>query len=76
MRTFAELRELAMININATKSQLPDLGTLVLVWNKNAPTTEIAIAGEVEPQRDLPRMLREIADKLEREKGKKVIAPH
>lgn len=69
--TYAELRQIA------AKAWHKITGTgvagLVILWNRNEPATQVAMYGETEEQRDVPRLLREVADKIEASKGKLVV---
>jgi hypothetical protein len=74
MKTYPELRE---IGIKATRKLTAlhnDIEVLILTFQKGEAMTPVAISGMVEGTRDVPRLLREVADKLEADRGKLVVS--
>jgi Zn-dependent M16 (insulinase) family peptidase len=71
---YPDLRNIAGQMIEQTEKQVPNIGIVVLVFTKDAgPTKPVAIRSNIDTGTAV-RMLRETADKAEKEAGKKVIA--
>lgn len=71
VRTYAELRQLCIRVWRHLTT--PEVAGVILLWNRNLPSTHVSIYGDVEPQRNLPALLREMADKIEKDKGRFVV---
>lgn len=74
MKTYAELREIVTQNVQQTVTTFPGLGLVVIAFNLGAPVTQCAIGAEVQDLDQAIRLLRETADKLERD-GKLLVHP-
>jgi len=66
-RTHAELREIAIINVRQTTAQFPGIGIVVMLFNRGKVLTPVALSTAVDSPEQAIRLLREMADKLERD---------
>lgn len=75
MRSYGDLKNIADYTVSEMGKQINGIGVLVIVFDKNAPRTNVVMSGNIAGHVAVP-MLRALADKTEISKDSLIITPH
>jgi len=74
MRTYADLRQIVARMKEDTEAYFgPTLGMVLILLNKGVPTTDVCVGGNLSDPTATVRLLRQLADKIEKEGNSPVI---
>ena len=67
MKDYAQLRDMCVQNVKQTTAYDPDVGIIVMMFNRGPGLKAVALASAVDHPEQAVRMLREMADKIEKD---------
>ena len=76
MKTHLQLTEIVHTVGSQVTSSYPGLGLIVVAFNQHTPSTPVAMTGQAPNKNYAIRLLRQIADSLEKSGDSSLILPH